>query len=287
MKKKLLLFFLLSLSMVSYSATTATGQSAASSAALNEYVGSETSSTDPEMPLFYIVEDSNDFTQVATLPGFSMGAPSGLVPGWGVVFGGVSGSKASGGDSDGAGGFGMGWGDPYEYVGGTVGIGLGSIDVRDDDDKGFSRGTGSFSIGRVIREYKLGVAAGISTIDLWHNDSSDQPKNSYYFAATKIMPNDIAPIIATAGVGSDSYAGVYHNDQNHKWKEFFSLGAYIHPQMSLIADYTSGMSTLGVGLVPMPKYPVTVTLGAVDIFKQDKDTDAITYAASLSAAYIF
>lgn len=58
------------------------------------------------------------------------------------------------------------------------------------------------------------------------------------------------------------------------------------PQMSLIADYTSGVTTLGVGIVPSPKLPITITLGAYDIAEQGKQ-GVTSFIGGISAAYAF
>jgi len=279
MKTQLLLLSILALSVTSFSAPTT--ESVASSAALSSFIGGKEGA---DKGLFHVVE-RHEFEELASLPGFSFGAPSGLVPGWGVIYGALSGTAAEG-DVDGGGGFGMGWGDPYKTVGGSLGIGLGSINIFDTDD-GISRGTGNANIGRLFKKAKLGLSAGVSGIDLWHDDSVNKSEESYYFAASKIMPNDIAPVIATIGVGSDSYADISETNKDGKWKEFASIGVYPHPQVSFIADYTGGITTTGISLVPMPRYPITIGLAARDIFKEDKAADTVKFLGSISAAYTF
>ena len=56
------------------------------------------------------------FSQLKTVPGFTFGAPSGLVPGWGVGFAALSGVHKDS-DTDGATAFGFGFGDPFESIG--------------------------------------------------------------------------------------------------------------------------------------------------------------------------
>lgn len=70
---------------------------------------------------------------------------------------------------------------------------------------------------------------------------------------------------------------------------FVSVAAYVMPQLSLIADYTSGVTTLGVGIVPSPKLPITITMGAYNVNKQTVDTgnDKVSFVGSLSASYAF
>ena len=126
-------------------------ENAASSAAIS----SNQARTDKG--IFYIAKD---FTEMAALPGFTLSAPAGLVPGAGVVFGGVSGTYNSVEHTDGAMGFGIGYGNPYETLGGAISLSLGSINP--DDGGAFNRGNLNVSVGHTFKEYGFGVAVGMS-----------------------------------------------------------------------------------------------------------------------------
>ncbi|MGL6130482.1 MAG: hypothetical protein ACRCZ9_02555, partial [Fusobacteriaceae bacterium] len=156
-----------------------------------------------DKPLIYMAEN---FHEMATLPGFSMGAPSGLVGSYGVAFAGISARKDSA-DTDGALAFGMGFGDANK-IGGSASIGVGSIDPRDGG--AFNRGNFNINAGHHFKKYGLGVSAGMNGLDLWHADSSegDDTKPSFYTAATKLFPNDFVPMALTIGFGNNSYADI-------------------------------------------------------------------------------
>ena len=98
----------------------------------------------------------------------------------------------------------------------------------------------------------------------------------------------------TVGIGSNSYADISkddsstpRNERKHKWGEFVSGAVYIHPQMSLILDYSSGITTFGTSIVPMPNYPVAIGLAAQDLFKEDKAVDSIKFLGTLSVGFTF
>ena len=235
-----------------------------------------------EKGIFYIAKN---FQEVAAVPGFTMSAPAGLVPGAGVVFGGISGTYNDVEHADGAMGFGFGYGNPYETLGGAVSLSLGSINT--DESGVYDRGNVNVSVGHTFAEYGVGVAVGMTGATLWHANGDDELDPSFYAAASKLLPNDVAPVILTAGFGNNVYADTNSTgDKKDKVYPFVSGAVYILPQVSLIADYTSGITSVGIGVVPFPTIPVTLTMGAYDIAKQGKQ-DETSFIGSLSAAYVF
>ncbi|WP_320045946.1 hypothetical protein [uncultured Ilyobacter sp.] len=230
---------------------------------------------------FYLVDD---FTQLKTVPGFTFGAPSGLVPGWGVGFAALSGVHKDS-DTDGAAAFGFGFGDPFESVGGAASLSVGSIDPSDGG--AFDRGSLNLSLGHTFPEYGMGVAVGMSNYDIWHDSHEDKLDESFYAAATKLFPNDTAPVILTAGFGNESFVDINtDDDRDSKIGPFVSGAVYVHPQMSLILDYTTGITTFGTSLVPFPDYPVSIGLALTDLFKE-ADEEEIGFIGSLAVGFRF
>ncbi|MCJ8342321.1 MAG: hypothetical protein MJH09_05665 [Cetobacterium sp.] len=227
---------------------------------------------------------AEEFHTMATVPGFSMGAPSGLVPGYGVMFGGISG-KTNSNDTDGSLAFGTGFGDPNTFVGGAASLSIGSIDPSDGG--AFNRGALNLSVGKHFKKHKSGISVGVSGLDLWHDDHADRLDPSFYGAVTKLFPNDIAPIIVSVGLGNNGYVDIKKDgDRKDKVGGFASVAAYVLPQVSLIADYTTGITSAGVGLVPFPNYPINITLGASDLGK-DAPEEKVSFVGTLSGAYKF
>ncbi len=265
-------------------ALSATGQTA-QDASMGLYQMTGNSEHAKSDRLFYLVDD---FSELYTLPGFTFGAPSGLVPGCGVVFAGVSGSTSSRTDTDGAMSAGMGWGDPTHSVGGAVSLGLGSIDPRDGG--AFNRGSLNASLGHTFTEHGFGASIGVTNVDLWHKSREDRVDESLYAALTKLLPNDIAPVIITAGLGNNGYTDVGRNltaDKRKDKVDVFASGAvYVMPQVALVLDYTSGITTLGTSIVPFPDYPILIGLGAQDL-TTELAGDQVRFVGTLGAGYAF
>ena len=276
MKKLALLLAALSVASVSYAKEVAP----VAEVVVEPVVEETTEVVATDKGLFYIAKN---FQELRALPGFTINAPAGLVPGAGVVFAGISGTSNSD-DTDGGLGFGFGYGNPYESVGGAASLTVGSIDPRDGGS--FNRGGLNLSLGHVFSEYGLGAAVGVTNIDLWHADHDQKLDPSFYGAVTKLLPNDIAPMTLTVGLGNNIYADVDEDgDKKDKVYPFVSLAAYVLPQMSLIADFTSGITSAGVSVVPFPSIPVSMTMGAYDI--SDETVQGTSFIAGLSAAYVF
>ncbi|MGL5098895.1 MAG: hypothetical protein ACRC6U_02490 [Fusobacteriaceae bacterium] len=273
MKKVLLGAFALSSSIFCAEITTLTGETTA--------IFAKDGASDK--PLIYLAEN---FDEMATLPGFSMGAPSGLVGSYGVAFMGLSARRDSN-DTDGALAFGMGFGDS-DKIGGSASIGVGSIDPRDGG--AFNRGNFNINAGHNFKKHGLGVSAGMNGVDLWHADSTDGDKQdpSFYLAATKLLPNDYIPMAFTAGLGNNSFAdiNIENRDRKDEIGGFAAAAFYLLPQLSFIADYTSNVLTTGISVVPFPQYPVSVNLGITNLTEQGPN-DKVAALGSVAAAYIF
>lgn len=233
-------------------------------------------------PLVYLAKD---FQEMATLPGFSMGAPSGLVSSYGVAFAGLSGRRDSD-DTDAGLALGMGLGNP-DTIGGSVSLGIGSVDPRDGGS--FNRGDLNLNIGHHFKEYGLGWSVGMTGLDLWHSTSLDGDKKdpSFYTAVTKLVPNDLVPMAITVGFGNNSYADINKkDDRKDKVDGFGAIAFYLLPQLSLVVDYTSNVLTTGISVVPFPQYPISVNLGATNLTEQGSN-DKVAAIGSIAAAYVF
>ena len=235
-----------------------------------------------DKPLMYLAQN---FHEMATLPSFSLGAPSGLVSSYGVAFAGISGRRDRD-NTDGALALGMGFGDA-DKIGGAFSLGIGSIDPRDGGS--FNRGNLNLNVGHHFKEYGFGWSVGMTGLDLWHANGldGDYQDPSFYTAVTKLWANEFLPVAITAGFGNNSYADINReNDRKDKVDGFGAVAMYLHPQLSVIVDYTSNILTAGVSVVPFPDYPISLTLGATNINEQGSN-DKVAAIGSLAAAYVF
>ncbi|MFK4785450.1 hypothetical protein [Fusobacterium sp. MFO224] len=224
------------------------------------------------------------FEEELVPPSFTLGAPSGIPGGKGGGGMAVSGITDKD-DTDGGLAFGVGYGDPNK-IGGLVSLSIGSVNPVDGG--AFNRGALNISAGHSFPDQLIGVSVGVNDIDLWHanhDDHDDDP--SLYISATKIIPYNRYPVMLTAGLGNNNFAKVNETgDKKDHVYPFVSGAVYVTPQISLIADYTSDIVTLGAGIVPFPKLPVAFTLGAYDIGKE-REEDKVSFIASMAISVRF
>ncbi len=231
---------------------------------------------------------AKNFDQVATLPGFSIAAPTGMTPSWGVVYGGVSGimnNKTGGPATNGGASVGFGFGDAQKNVGGALTLGLPSINTNDG---GFmDQGNFDLVLGHFFVDSLTGVSIGAQNLGGWNNGGG-LPDRSYTISATQLLPNDVAPVVLTAGIGN----GIYNfarstNNPNTHIGFYTSAAVYVLPQLSLIADFTRGITSAGVSIVPIAQLPFVVNLGAQDLFGYQEGQNKPAFIASVTYAYGF
>ncbi|MDP0506688.1 MAG: hypothetical protein Q7K47_05570 [Fusobacterium sp. JB019] len=227
----------------------------------------------------------NDFSEECSIPSYSMNVPSGLAGSAGGGFVALSGITDKH-DTDGGLSFGVGYGDSGEKIGGTISVGIGSIDPVEGG--AFNRGALNISAGHSFRDKLIGVAVGMDGINLWHGSDNDHDKSpSMYLAVTKLVPNDTLPMVFTVGAGNNNFAKVNESgDKKDHIYPFVSGTVYVMPQVSLIADYSSDIVSAGVGFVPFPHFPISFTAGAYDLTKERKE-DRVSFIASACLCFEF
>jgi hypothetical protein len=271
-----------------YAAPGSASVGAASSAALTSNLAESNSKVENNgMNLTYDYSlFTMDFTKMATLPSYTVTSPSGMVPSWGVVFGSVSGMTNAPGSnkSDGAAAVGFGFGDSQKSIGGALTLGVGSIN---SDGGQLNRGNIGISVGHLFTETLTSVAIGAQNIAGWNAGEGNQDA-SLYAAVTQILANDFVPVILNAGIGNNGYFFLRSNEsRTTNIAPFVSASFYVLPQVSLIADYTQGVTSASVSLVPIASIPVTVNLGAWDLFQYAPDHNDVSFMGSVSYAYSF
>ena len=225
------------------------------------------------------------YDELAALPASSLVAPTGLVSGWGsafVAFGGLANSSSSD-KTDGSLAAGMGLGDPIKSVGSVVSLSIGSV----SPDGGIGeRGALGVSLGKFFVGPQLGVAIGGINVAGW-NDISEQPEHSAYFAVTKIIPIEDHPVIINAGIGTNAFADIQEIDPESEAGVFASVGVYLTPHISLIADYTSSIVTLGTSILPVSDFPLIITMGAFDVNNRMPGDEGTTFVGSVAYSFTF
>jgi hypothetical protein len=228
---------------------------------------------------------ANRYDELAALPSSSLGAPSGLVSGWGsafVAFGGLANTSSSDRtDASLAAGFGLG--DPINSVGSVVSLSVGSVSP---DGGAGERGALGASIGKFFVGPQLGVAIGGINLAGW-NDITTKPDPSAYLAVTKIFPIEDHPIIVNVGIGTNAFADIREADPEDEVGAFVSAAFYLTPHISLIADYTSSIVTLGTSILPVSDFPLIITLGAFDVNERTPGSDGTSFIGSVAYSFMF
>jgi len=231
-----------------------------------------------------------DIGKLATLPGFTMAAPAGMAPGWGVVFGAAGAltnlpDSGSGGNETGSAvAMGFGFGDPQKILGGSVTLGVGLINPQESN---FNQGDLGISLGHLFTETLTSFAVGAQNVTGWGSGNRD-PEISLYAAVTQIFMNNYVPVFVNVGLGNSSFYFLRSSDDvSSRVSPFASVSFYVLPQVSIITDYTSGVASAGVSIVPIAYLPLSVNLGAWDIFSYVPYHDNVSFLGSISYSYSF
>jgi hypothetical protein len=225
-------------------------------------------------------------------PGVSLGSQAGFGMNWGQAYigaGGLSSQPNSINDEfAGSAALGMGFGNSRETIGFEIDIGIGSINPSDGGigEDGFV----GAKVHRMISS-NTSISLGIENFANWGNAKGGD--SNVYGAASSIFflqPDDLSnpmPIVVSAGLGTgrfrtlETQGGVTLSTGN-QINPFGAIGFIFHPQMSVIADYTSNIFNAGMSFVPVRSWPVTLTLYAYDL---GQSVDTSKFAGSL--AYVF
>ena len=235
---------------------------------------------------FAFAEDAgSSFRNATTLPAFSLLAPSGFTPTQNYMsasIGGIANIPATNNGSKGGASVGLGIVLPSDF-----GVAL-SIDM---DAPQFSRRQElAMNAGKYFQDWDASLSVGIRNITIWHNDGS-QNVPSVYVAASKIFVFEESLAIVNGGLGNNDYRVITDTAPSASRAKvlspFISAAYYIMPQLSVIADYTAGITTLGAGVVPMPSWPLSLSVGIYDIGKAIPGHSDISWIASLSTSVTF
>lgn len=225
------------------------------------------------------------YDEVAALPGFSLGAPSGMVSSWGsyfVALGGLTNTPRSD-RTDGSASVGMGLGDPIKSIGSTLSLSIGSVDPGGSPGE---RGSFAISVGKFFVGPQLGIAIGGINVTGW-NDITVKPKSSIYLSATKVIPFEDYPVIITAGVGNNDFSDVQEINREDKTAAFAAIAAYLSPHISLIVDQTSGILTVGTSILPIADLPLVFTFGAFDVNKVVPNHNKVSFTGTVAYSFSF
>ncbi len=209
-------------------------------------------------------------------PGISFTTPTGYASSWRQYFAGVGfvdrgryGTKFDGGI-----GAGLGFGNPYKSIGGSVFVGYGSI-LTDP----FSSGSLSLSIGRVIKN-TWSVSIGVNDLVSW-GDNKIEP-SSVYLATSNIFrlkKNEgfLSYLALTLGAGNGYFLKEENVLKNKGISVFGSLGVPLFSSLNWVSSWNG--QNLDSGLSYALTKNITVNGGLLDIL--DTPGDGIRYLFSI------
>lgn len=207
-----------------------------------------------------------DVVPPAATAGASLGSPIGFGASWGNAGVGLYTQTFDGpqvkDDVDGGAGFAIGFGNAKKAVGLEVGLALSSLWGGSNAGGSFGE-NGSFSAKLHTQlPGSASIAVGATSFGRFGN-SNDARATSVYVAGTKVSRLGKYALATNLGFGNKEFAGKYTNDDDGL-AAFGSLAFYFNPQVSLIADYTGRFLNAGVSVAPLRKYPLTLSLAAIN-----------------------
>jgi hypothetical protein len=200
----------------------------------------------------------------AASPGITVMTPSGYGAGWGSAgFGlGLQERTRFTDSSDGVAGFGIGFGNPRENLGLTVGV-----TVTDLWGDAFEDGSVSLKLHRQLPN-DFGIAAGLQGALTW--GETDGGTSGYGVVTKRFVLDDpenlLSQLYVTLGVGG----GQYRSESDIEAGEgtvglFGSVALRVAPPVSAIAEWTGQDLTFGVSVVPFRNIPLVISPAITDI----------------------
>lgn len=201
-----------------------------------------------------------------TPPGLALGSPVGFGASWGEVGIAVGGATIPRGSSRNSNHYDestsvlFGLGDAQKYVGLETLVNLNSFTNFGSD------GSLSFKLHTALPGYRAAVAFGVENVARW--GAAKTGESSGYVVGTKFVDVGRLPLALNLGFGngnsSTQFTGPHRSDST-KVTPFGGFALYVHPQVSLITDWTGYSLNSGVSVVPLKRVPVVITLGASNV----------------------
>jgi hypothetical protein len=197
----------------------------------------------------------------AAAPGLSIGSPIGFGASWGDIGIGVGGQTlddSASDDVDGSAALVVGLGDADKYVGLEAVVDVISLRENFGDDGAFALKLHTNLPGNAA------FAVGVENIGRW--GAAEAGSSSVYAVATKFfsLGGDL-PLAVNVGIGDNRF-----NDSGDTGANVFGgLALYVHPQLSLISDWTGASLNLGISALPFRSIPLVLTLGALNVTGED------------------
>lgn len=208
----------------------------------------------------------NRLNAPAASPGIAFGSPVAFGMGWGQVgvgIGGATTDDANNDDLDGSASVSFGLGDARKWVALETTANIISI-TNNGANSNFGE-DGSFNLKlHTSLPGRAAFAVGVQNVGRW--GGAEGGSSSVYAAATKFFelsnnPNKPLPLAVNVGIGDNRF----ENNGGDGASLFGSVAIVPHQQVSVIADWTGRDLNAGVSMVPLRQYPLTLSLGVVNL----------------------
>ncbi len=216
------------------------------------------------VPFLPRTDVTNQSKPYAGSPGITIMIPSGYGAGWGSAgFGlGLQERTRFTNQGDGVAGFGMGFGNPRENIGLTVGVTV--TDLWGDT---FQDGSVSLKLHRQLPN-DFGIAAGVQGALTW--GETDGGTSGYGVVTKRFVLDEpeepLSQLYLTLGVGGGQYRSESDIEAGDNSVGLFgSVALRIAPPVSAIAEWTGQDLTLGISVVPFRNLPLVISPAITDV----------------------
>lgn len=202
-------------------------------------------------------------------PGSAVTIPSGFGAGQGQAFASIGGTRTND-EFDGSAGFGFGLGNASETV--AVELSANIISLTDNGNgSGFAeQGSTSIKLSRMVTPTSS-VSIGAENATTWGITGTDP---NFYIAYSHIQtlssdPFNPMPLSLTIGAGNERFTEMSNGKRSDGLGVFAGVSLAFHRQAGAILDYNGNYMNFGLSLVPLPQYPVSLTLSMTNINSVD------------------
>ncbi len=227
----------------------------------------------------------------ASFAGASFGSPIAFGADWGSIGAGVFAQtltkSKTGTRGDGAAGIAFGLGDADRYVGLETEVAIADLTTYNGNHFG-DGGSLGFKLHTNLPD-GAAFAVGVTGTGRWGSEKTTN-RASVYAVGTKIFKiGSTSPhaLVVNVGLGDEGFQELNQTTGFGKSGAgvFGSLAFYLTPQISIIADYTGRFLNAGLSVAPFKSYPLTLTLGGVNLTNRYDTNPQV--AASLSYGFQF
>lgn len=215
-------------------------------------------------------------------PSSTINTPTAYGQQFGTVYGGVGYQERIRYDdwNDGVAVFGVGLGDPVEYVGLDVSVSI--LDAYTEFAKDRSL---TLKLHRRL-PYRSSIAVGHE--NLWHTDGTDGGSSRYVVLSKVLLFRDrptsaLGSMVVNVGLGNDRFLPEHQFVRGDDGVNAFgSVAVRVLPPVNAVANWTGQDLALGLSIAPVRTWPLVITPAVVDLTGRAGDGPRFSVSVGLS-----